>query len=91
MTSSSRIFWRARSSSLAPAFRAHLRPGGTLILSGTLRTQEPMVDERHAHAGAEARVAQAEGRLGDAQDGRLKRPIAASRAGRLHSDHVPDL
>lgn len=29
--------------SLAPAFRAHLRPGGTLILSGTLRTQEAMV------------------------------------------------
>lgn len=29
--------------SLAPAFRAHLRPGGTLILSGTLRTQENMV------------------------------------------------
>lgn len=29
--------------SLAPAFRAHLRAGGTLILSGTLRTQEPMV------------------------------------------------
>ena len=28
---------------LAPAFRAHLRPGGTLILSGTLRTQEAMV------------------------------------------------
>lgn len=29
--------------SLAPAFRAHLRPGGTLILSGTLRRQENMV------------------------------------------------
>lgn len=29
--------------SLAPAFRAHLRPGGTLILSGTLCTQEAMV------------------------------------------------
>lgn len=29
--------------SLAPAFRAHLKPGGTLILSGTLRTQENMV------------------------------------------------
>ncbi|MEN6542283.1 50S ribosomal protein L11 methyltransferase [Parvibaculum sp.] len=29
--------------SLAPAFRAHLRPGGTLILSGILRTQETMV------------------------------------------------
>lgn len=28
---------------LAPAFRTHLRPGGTLILSGTLRTQEAMV------------------------------------------------
>ena len=28
---------------LAPAFRAHLHPGGTLILSGTLRTQEAMV------------------------------------------------
>ncbi len=29
--------------SLAPAFRAHLKPGGTLILSGILRTQETMV------------------------------------------------
>ena len=29
--------------SLAPAFRAHLAPGGTLILSGILRTQETMV------------------------------------------------
>ena len=29
--------------SLAPAFRAHLRPGGTLVLSGILRTQETMV------------------------------------------------
>ena len=29
--------------SLAPSFRANLRPGGTLILSGTLRTQEAMV------------------------------------------------
>ena len=29
--------------SLAPAFRAHLAPGGTLILSGVLRTQETMV------------------------------------------------
>lgn len=29
--------------SLAPAFRAHLKPGGLLILSGILRTQETMV------------------------------------------------
>ncbi len=29
--------------SLAPAFRAHLKPGGTLVLSGILRTQETMV------------------------------------------------
>lgn len=29
--------------SLAPAFRTHLKPGGILILSGTLRTQENMV------------------------------------------------
>ncbi len=29
--------------SLAPAFRAHMKPGGTLILSGTLRSQENMV------------------------------------------------
>lgn len=29
--------------SLAPAFRAHLKPGGTLVLSGTLRTQENTV------------------------------------------------
>lgn len=29
--------------SLAPSFRANLRPGGTLILSGLLRTQETMV------------------------------------------------
>ncbi|MGB5949753.1 MAG: 50S ribosomal protein L11 methyltransferase [Parvibaculum sp.] len=29
--------------SLAPAFRAHLRPGGTLVLSGILRIQEAMV------------------------------------------------
>jgi ribosomal protein L11 methyltransferase len=28
---------------LAPAFRRHLTPGGTLILSGILRTQETMV------------------------------------------------
>lgn len=28
---------------LAPAFRAHLAPGGTLILSGILQTQETMV------------------------------------------------
>jgi len=29
--------------SLAPSFRTNLRPGGTLILSGLLRTQEAMV------------------------------------------------
>lgn len=29
--------------SLAPAFRAHLKPGGTLILSGLLQDQEAMV------------------------------------------------